>query len=93
MKLVNRKILNDFKDQHRDVSSQLDAWSAEACEADWLTPADVKRRYASASIISDNRVIFNIKSYRLLVKIEYKNKIVLVKKIDTHDKYMKWNLT
>ena len=40
-------------------------------QADWDTPAALKEMYGNASIVGDNRVIFNIKGndYRLVVKI------------------------
>ncbi len=39
----------------------------------WQSPSDIKEVYANASIIANNRVVFNIKgnSYRLIVHIRY----------------------
>ncbi len=44
-------------------------------------PARVKDRYRSASIVGDNRVVFNIKGndYRLVVKINYRYRTVYVR--------------
>ena len=51
----------------------LNAWWAEAKQAQWKTPQDILERYRSADILPDNRVVFNIKGnhYRLVVKIHY----------------------
>lgn len=92
MKIIGKKALYDFKKDHPDATSQIDSWEAEVTEAKWTTPWLIKRRYGTASFLSDNRVVFNIKGnkYRLLVQIDYKNGIVLVKKVGTHEEYIKW---
>jgi mRNA interferase HigB len=77
---------------HAEVASMVDAWLAEAKAATWRTPADVKARYASASILANNRVVFNLKGnkYRLDTKIAYQTGVVVVKRIGTHAKYTRW---
>ena len=95
MKIIGRETLHEFKNKHSDSSSQIDSWEAEVGNAEWCSSYDIKRRYASASFLKDNHVIFNLKGnrYRLLVKVSYKSKIVLVKKIGTHEEYMDWKIT
>ncbi len=92
MKIINRKMLADFKQKHADVISQVDSWEAEAGEAEWNLPQDIKKRYAAASFLANNHVVFNLKGnrYRLLIQVSYNNKIIFIKKIGTHDEYMKW---
>jgi mRNA interferase HigB len=94
MELLGRSILSNFKARHQDASSQIDSWEAEVKAADWRTPSDIKARYGSASILKDNHVVFNIKgnTYRLLVQVAYKTKIVLVKEVGTHQEYMNWQI-
>lgn len=93
MKIIGKGVLDEFKKSHADVRSQVDSWLAEVEAANWITPSDIKQRYVSASFLSDNQVVFNLKGnrYRLLVKIAYQTKIVLVKKAGTHEEYMKWS--
>ncbi len=92
MIIVGRPILEELKRKHADVQSQVDAWEAEVSIAQWGTPHDLKRRYPSASILAENRVIFNLKGdkYRLRVMVSYKSKIVYVEKAGTHKEYEKW---
>lgn len=92
MKLLNLEVLRDFKNRHRDASAQVDAWEAEVVASEWDRPSDIKYRYATASILKDNIVIFNIKGnqYRIKVQVNYPNKIVFLKNAGTHDEYMKW---
>ncbi len=94
MKLVGLNLLQDFQDSHVEVQSQLSAWISEVEDAQWRSPQEVKDRYATASILDNNRVIFNIKGnrYRLLVQISYKLQIIKVQRIGTHAEYSKWKL-
>jgi mRNA interferase HigB len=75
--------------QRGDLEGAVKAWFAEAKLAEWSTPQDVKNQYASASIIANNRVVFNIKgnNYRLIVAIAYKMRYIYVKFIGTHAEY------
>lgn len=92
MKLIGRSVLCDFKSQYAEARSQINSWEAEVMAAQWDTPTDIKQRYASASFLKENHVVFNIKGnkYRLLTKVDYANKIILVKKAGSHKEYMKW---
>ena len=58
-------------------------------QEDWDTPAKVKEKYRNASIVGDNRVVFNVKGsdYRLVVKINYAYRVVYVRFIGTHAEY------
>ena len=74
---------------YRNAKSALVAWNEEARKALWATPADVKAQYANASIVANNRVVFNIKGndYRLIVAVAYKMQYVLIKFIGTYQQY------
>ncbi len=92
MKVIGRNQLDDFAAQHADVRSQIDAWICEVEDAEWLTPNDIKARFPSASFLPNSRVVFNLKGkhYRLDTKVNYKNQIMLIKRIGTHAEYDKW---
>jgi mRNA interferase HigB len=66
----------------------------EVEEAEWSAPQDLIRRYPKASLVKNQQVIFNIcrDKYRLLIQINYKNRIVLVQRIGTHKEYDKWKI-
>jgi mRNA interferase HigB len=72
-----------------DAEQPLKAWFKEAEKADWTGPADIKRRYASASFPNDNRVVFNIggNKYRLIVRVMYRSKTVYIRFIGSHAEY------
>jgi mRNA interferase HigB len=53
--------------------------------------ADIRRSYATASVVSAERIVFNIKGndYRLVVAIDFEKSIVWIKWIGTHTDYDK----
>ncbi len=94
MNVVGKKKLRDFKRKHNDVRGQIDSWLCEVEEAKWKSPRQLKNRFPNASLLSGDMVVFNIKgnSYRILVKINYRNQIVLIKKVGTHAEYSRWKI-
>jgi mRNA interferase HigB len=92
MKIVGREELERYVRKHADVRGQIDAWLCEVEEAEWQTPSDIRRRYSHASFLAERRVIFNVKGnkYRLDTKISFKNQVVLIVRIGTHEEYSTW---
>lgn len=93
MKVAGRQCLEDFARDHSDVRAPADAWLCEVMEAEWRSPQDIKDRFAHASFLSDNRVVFNLKGhhYRLDVKINYTSQIVSILRVGTHAEYSRWD--
>jgi mRNA interferase HigB len=89
MTIVGRDKLQGFCDRHVDARKPIESWLAEAETAHWVTPKQIKDRYASASFLAGNIVIFNIKGndYRLEVTVAYRTGIVVVDCIGTHAEY------
>jgi mRNA interferase HigB len=86
-----KRFVKSLKGQkaQRAVKAALDAWFHEARRVRWRNSAEVKQRYATASIGSADRVVFNIKGndYRLVAAIDYGRQIVFIKWIGTHADY------
>jgi mRNA interferase HigB len=91
MKIVAVSTLRHFWQRHPDAEQPLKAWYDEAKHASWRTPREIKNRYASASFIGKNRVVFNIKGndYRLIVAVAYRFQAVYIKFVGTHAQYSK----
>jgi mRNA interferase HigB len=91
MRILSRSTLRNFWETHSDASEALKTWYYEASHADWQSPLDVKSAHRNASIIANNRVVFNIKgnSYRLIVAIRYDIGIIFIRFIGTHAEYDK----
>ena len=89
MRIIARSTLREFWEHHAEVEPALRAWIDDAAQADWQSPADIKSIYANASIIANNRAIFNIKGnkYRLIVHIRYDIGIIFIRFIGTHREY------
>lgn len=95
MRIIARRTLRDFVESlsgHKEqpaVEAALDAWHDEAGRAEWKSTADIKRLYATASIVSAERIVFNIKGnpYRLVVAVDFEKAIVWIKWIGTHRDY------
>ncbi|HVU98740.1 MAG TPA: type II toxin-antitoxin system HigB family toxin [Puia sp.] len=91
MRVIAVKTLRASCAAFPEAEQALLAWYEEAEAAEWNTPNELKRQYRNASIITDKRVIFNIhgNSYRLIVDIEYRLKIVFIVWFGTHKQYDK----
>jgi mRNA interferase HigB len=89
MRIIAKKALREFWKRHPDAEESLLAWYREVEKEDWDTPAKVKAKYRGASIVADNRVVFNIKGndYRLVVKINYPYRVVYIRFVGTHVEY------
>ena len=92
MRIIARRTLREFVQSlagHKDqpaVKAALDAWFDEAKKARWRSTADVKRSYATASIVTGERIVFNVKGndYRLVVAVDFEKGIVWIKWLGSH---------
>jgi mRNA interferase HigB len=89
MHVISKKVLREFWKENPDSEQPLKAWHAEASRAKWETPADIKEKYGSATILKKGRVVFNIggNKYRLIVRINYESQTVFIRFIGTHKQY------
>jgi mRNA interferase HigB len=94
MRIISKRTLRVFWGRFRDAEEPLLAWYREVEKEDWDGPAKLKDKYRSASIIKGNRVVFNIKGndYRLIVKVNYRYRVVYVRFVGTHAEYDKVNV-
>jgi mRNA interferase HigB len=101
MRIIARRTLREFVAslaRHKDqpaVKAALDAWFDEARKARWKNTAAVRRSYATASIVSAERIVFNIKgnAYRLVVAVDFEKGIVWIKWIGAHKEYDRIDVT
>lgn len=95
MRIISRKRLREFWERHPDARQTLQAWYTDVKQANWQTPSDIKNVYRNASIVANNRVIFNIKGnrYRLVVVVQHQYGIVYIRFVGTHQEYDKIDAT
>ena len=89
MRVISKSTLVEFWLVHPAPKHALQTWYEDASRAAWRSPQDIKLRYASASFVSSNRVVFNIKGndYRLVVAVAYRFGAVYIKFLGTHKQY------
>ncbi len=92
IRVISVRALREFlagRPDRADAKEPLDAWHREAKRAKWRTPADIKAQYRSASIVANNRVVFNVagNKYRLVAHINYAAGIDFIRFIGTHKEY------
>jgi len=77
------------KSGRSDSEGPLKSWYQEAKLANWKNPNDVKAQYKSASIVGNNRIVFNIcgNKYRLVVKVNYVTEWIFIRFVGTHKEY------
>jgi mRNA interferase HigB len=96
MRIIARKTLRQFweKSEFADAEQPLRAWFHEASHADWKNPAELKADYRSASILANDRVVFNIagNKYRLVVRINYTYRVVYIRFVGMHRQYDRINV-
>lgn len=91
MRIIAVKTLKSYIEKFSKSKQPLLAWYDECLAAEWTNPNELKVQYGNASIINSKRVVFNIhgNTYRLIVDIEYRLKIVFVVWFGTHTEYDK----
>ncbi|MYA34287.1 MAG: type II toxin-antitoxin system HigB family toxin [Gemmatimonadales bacterium] len=89
MRIIAKRTLRAYWEGEPRAEQPLKAWYAVARRADWSSPADVKAVYGNASIVRNDRVVFNIggNRYRLIVRFDYRRRIGFVRFVGTHAEY------
>ena len=101
VRIIARSTLCRFVNKRVDgrlrasVKKHLDAWYADVEKGSWKDPAELKAQFRSASIVSGERVVFNVKGndYRLVVAINDHYQILLIIWLGTHREYDKIDVT
>lgn len=77
------------------AANSLKIWYDELSKAKFVNFNDLKTVYGNASIVANNRVVFNIKgnSFRLVVSINFKKQAAYVIWFGTHAEYNQIDVT
>lgn len=91
MHIIARSSLIAYWEKYPETELHLKAWFAEVQKAQWSNPGAIKEKYRSASILKNNRVVFNIcgNKHRLIVRVNYGSKTVFIRFLGNHDEYSK----
>jgi mRNA interferase HigB len=87
--IIARKTLLDYCRKYPEAAAALQEWYYEMLRSNFRNFNDLKRVYGNASLIGDDRVIFNImgNNFRLLVRVSFDYKAVQIKWFGTHAEY------
>jgi mRNA interferase HigB len=93
--IIARKTLLDYCKKYPHAAIALQEWYYEMLHEDFKNFNELKKKYANASIVADNRVVFNISGnhFRLVVRMVFEYKTIQVKWFGTHAEYDKINVT
>ncbi len=94
MRVVNTKLLQAYWTRNPSTKKPLEAFIREVNNAEWKTPNDLKKSYATASTITASKVVFNIRgnNHRLVALIRWREDQMLIDFIGTHAEYDKLKL-
>jgi mRNA interferase HigB len=87
--VISKKALKECWQKHPKTEQALKAWYKEMCLGKWSNPNQLKLDFPSASILSESRVVFNIKGnhYRLVVRINFSFQMIWIRFVGTHQEY------
>lgn len=94
MKILVKKTILYYTEKYPIAKTQLLIWYNEFTKLDFHNFNELKRVYGNASIISTERVVFNIKGndFRLVVSINFVQTACYIIWFGTHTEYDKINV-
>lgn len=88
--VLSAKTIKRFAAEHADAADELFGWYRSASRAKWQSLIDVRQVFTDADQFK-SLLIFNVRHnrYRLIVKVDYRAKLLMVKEFLTHAQYAK----
>lgn len=89
MVIIKLQPLREFIEAYPDARASLSQWITTVEQADWGTPNELKAVYPNASLVANDRVVFNIggNKYRLVVLVIYRVRTLFIRFIGSHSAY------
>ena len=93
MNIITRGTILIYIEKYPKAETALLNWYQEFVKASYESFNQLKATYGNASIVANNRVIFNIKGndFRLIVSINFKRQAAYIIWFGTHKEYDKIN--
>ncbi len=87
--IIARRTLLAYCTLYPPASKALQQWYAEIEQYSFASFNELKTVYPSASIVGDDRVVFNIlgNKYRLVIRMVFDYKVIQIKWFGTHSEY------
>lgn len=89
--IITRKTLLEYCKKYPDAAVALQGWYYELLKSEFRSFNELKEVYGSASLVGDDRVVFNImgNKYRLVARMVFEYRAIQVKWFGTHAEYDK----
>ena len=89
MNVITKRTILYYIDQYPLAANSLKNWCEELSKANYQNFNELKKVYGNASVIANNRVVFNIKgnSFRLIVSFNFEAQALYVIWFGTHAAY------
>ena len=93
--IITRRTLNEYAKLYPIAATSLFEWYHEFVKLEIGSFNELKEIYSNASLVGDDRVVFNImgNKFRLVVRIVFEYKAVQIKWFGPHSDYDKINVT
>ena len=93
--IITRRTLLAYAKKYPIAATSLFEWYHELVRCDFKNFNELKVVYGNASLVADDRVVFNImgNKYRLVVRIVFDFRAIQVKWFGTHAEYNKIDVT
>ena len=93
--IINRKTLLEYCRKYPQAAVALQEWYYELLRSKFKNFNELKKEYATASVVGDDRAVFNIvgNRYRLMVRIVFRYKVIQIKWFGTHKEYNQIDVT
>lgn len=90
-RIIAKRTIREFWQKYPESKDYLETWYDTVRGAEWKGPNEIRRFYATVSILKNSRVVFNIKGndFRLVAKINYEKQWLFIRFIGTHKDYNK----
>ncbi len=91
MNIITKRTILYYIDQYPLASNSLKNWYDELSRIEFSSFNELKRVYGNASIVANNRVVFNIKgnSFRLIASLNFETQTLYVIWFGPHAAYDK----
>ena len=95
MNIINRKTVIYYTQKYPKANNQLLTWYAEMSKYEFYNFNELKSIYGNASIVNNQRVVFNIKvnEFRLVVSTNFRRMACYTIWFGTHKEYDKIDVT
>ncbi len=92
MRVIAKSRLRRFWEsspKYKDAKKQMTEWYNFCASAEWNSPHELKGDLRNASILKNNRVVFNIcgNKYRIVALTDYARHGLLIRFVGTHKQY------